>query len=76
MFDISLRFFNIKRPDMAGGNDPLAELHHVRALQNLPEFWLANQKALLQCMVTKLKIGQHAQLFNGTCREILCFVNN
>jgi hypothetical protein len=76
VFDIGLGFDDIERANVAGGNHSLAKLHHVRALQNLPEFRLANQEALQQGLVAVLEIGEHAQFFHCPGGQILRFIDD
>ena len=61
---------------MAGGGDALPELLHGRALQNGAKLRLPNQKGLQQGLLAKLKIGEHAQFFDGAGGQVLRFVNN
>ena len=36
VFDIGLRLFAVERPQVVGGDDPLTQLLHLRALHHLP----------------------------------------
>ena len=46
VFNVALCLRLAKRPDMAGGNDPLAKLFHFRSLQGFAKLRLSDQKTL------------------------------
>ena len=76
MLDITLSFLDIERTNMAGRGDPLAQLLHVRMLQDLAKLRLPDQKGLQQRLFAELKIRQHAQFFDRARREVLRFVHD
>ena len=46
MLDIALSFAAIQRSQMVGSHHALTQLLHIGALQDAPEFGLAEQKSL------------------------------
>ena len=76
VLDVALCFFEVERPDVAGCDHALTQLLHRRALQDLPEFRLPDQKALQKRLFAELEIRQHAQLFDGSLREVLGLVDD
>ena len=65
----------VERTEVVGSDHALAELLHSGALHDPPQLGLPDQKALQQRLLANLEVGEHAQLFHRTWREILRFVH-
>jgi len=76
VLDVASRLIGVERSDMTRGNDPLAQLQHVRALHRAPELGLADEEALQQRVRLELEIGQHPQLLDGAGGQVLRFVDD
>ena len=76
MLDVGLGFEQIQRTQVVGGDHPLAQLHHLRALHDGAELRLAHQEALQQRVVLELEVGEHAQLLDRLGREVLGLVDD
>ncbi len=76
VLDVALRFVFVERSQVIRRNDALAKLLHILSVHHRAQLRLADQKALQQCLVFQLKIGQHAQFLDRLRREILRFVDD
>src|SRR5262249_26256282 len=61
---------------MIGGDNALAELFQIRIGQYTPKLRLTDEEYLARRYVAQLKIGEHPQLLQRSCREILRFIND
>ena len=61
---------------MAGGDDALTQLHHVRTLQDGAEFGLADQERLEHGLRAELEVRQHAQFLDGALRQVLRLIHD
>ena len=76
MLNIVTDFVRFKRPQVKAGRDPLGQLAHLLAIQNLQQFRLPEQHDLQQLVAIGFKVGEQAQLLQDIHGEVLCFINN
>src|SRR5947207_5443639 len=76
MLYVGPRVIGVQRTDMARRDHALAQCMQLGGLQDRAEFWLSDQEALQQGTGAKLEIRQHAQLFDGLRRQVLCLVDD
>ena len=76
VLDVAPSLFTVHRPQVATGRHPLAQLQHVGALQDVAELGLTDQEGLQQGLLAMLKIGQHAQLFDGLLTQVLRLIDD
>jgi hypothetical protein len=76
VLDVATCLVAVERPEVIRGDDALAQLLHVRALQDAAEFRLAEQEGLDQRAVVVLEVGQHAQFLDRARRQVLRLVDH